>query len=131
MAAKRIPWFNLPVISALSLLLIILLIYKFGNFRQERVVKNFIRELQVGNYQKAYEIWGPSDTYLFKDFMKDWGGASSYYGQIRGYHIIDSKTHGNGVVVYVEFDHLKNPVAIWVDLKNFTLAFSPINDLKK
>jgi hypothetical protein len=129
MAAKK-AWFNLPVISALSLVLIILLVYKFGNFRQERVVKQFIHELQTGNYLKAYQIWGPSESYPFKEFMRDWGGASSYYGQIRGYRILDSKTHGNGIIVYVEFDHLKQPVAIWVDLKNLTLAFSPFKDLK-
>jgi hypothetical protein len=131
MAVNLPRWLNLPVISASSLVLVILLIYTFGNYRQERVVKNFLNEVKAGNYQKAYQIWGPTQSYTFKDFMKDWGGASSYYGQVRGYRILRSKTHGNGVIVTVEFEHLKKPVPFWVDLKDLSLAFSPFDDLKK
>ncbi len=130
MAVKLPRWLNIPVISILSVILAILLIYKFGNYRQERVVRNFLSELQAGNYQKAYQIWGPTPDYPFKDFMKDWGGPSSYYGQIGEYRIVKSKTRGNGVIVEVMFKHLKYPVYFWVDLKDLTLAFSPFTDLK-
>jgi hypothetical protein len=131
MAAKLPRWLSLPVISALTLILIILLIYQFGNYRQERVVKNFLNELKAGDYQKAYQIWGPTQSYAFKDFMKDWGGASSYYGKVTGYRILKSKTRGNGVIIVVEFNHLKRPVYFWVDLKDLTMAFSPFADLDK
>ena len=123
-------WLTIPLASALLLVLAILLIYKFGNFRQERVVNNFLEELRQGNYQKAYQLWGPAPSYPYADFMKDWGGTQSYYGTIRRYRILDSKSRGNGIVVSVEFDHLKNPVFFWVDLKTNTLAFSPFNELK-
>ncbi len=129
MTAKLPRWLNIPVISVLAVLLIILLVYKFGNYRQERAVKNFLEEVKAGNYQKAYQIWGPTQSYSYTDFMKDWGGASSYYGQIRGYHIVKSKTRGNGVIVIVQFDTLKYPVNFWVDLKDNTLSFSPFDDL--
>jgi hypothetical protein len=60
--------------------------------------------------------------------MADWGG-NGYYGKIGGSRIVKSKTEGSGVVVVVEFAHLKRPVALWVERRTRTLAFSPIETL--
>lgn len=125
MVSKPKKKLSLPLIMAMAAVLTVLVVYFFGNFRQERVVKRFIAELQRGNYQQAYQIWGPTNEYPFPNFMTDWGGPSSYYGRIQGYKILASKTRGNGVIVAVEFDHLKYPVYFWVDLKNNTLSYSP------
>ena len=104
---------------------VILLIYKFGNFREERLVQKFLDELKAGNFQQAYQAWGPTPGYTYKDFMADWGGRG-YYGKSGASRILESKTEGTGVIVMVEFSHLKQPVALWVERRTRTLAFSPI-----
>jgi hypothetical protein len=114
-----------PVILALSAIVTILLLYRFGNFREERAVRLFLEELKAGAYPEAYQRWGPSPTYNYADFLSDWGGDRGYYGKVTNFKILESKTKGTGVVVYVQFDHLKKPVAFWVDRKTHHLGFAP------
>lgn len=128
MLLKKSPLMRPPVLFALGAVAIILLVYRFGNFREERLVQKFLDELKAGQFQQAYQTWGPTQGYSFKDFMADWGG-NGYYGKIGGSRIVKSKTEGTGVVVLVEFDHLKRPVALWVERRARTLAFSPIETL--
>ena len=116
---------KVPVFFALGAVVICLLIYRFGNYREEQLVKRFLEALRSGDYPKAYEVWGPSKEYKFADFMADWGGRG-YYGKVAGFKILQSKTRGSGVIVTVGFSHLKKPVHIWVERKTHTLGFSPI-----
>ena len=116
-----------PVGLALAVVAACLLLYRFANFREERVVRQFLDELKAGNYQQAYRIWGPSSTYSYEDFTSDWG-ERGYYGRVTGYKILDSETRGSGVVVYVEFKHLKKPMAFWVERKTRALGFAPFPD---
>lgn len=125
---RKSPLFRAPVLFALSAIIIVLLIYRFANFREERLVKRFLEQLRAGNFQQAYQIWGPSKGYAYEDFMADWGG-NGYYGKIREFKILKSQTHGSGVIVTVEFSHLKRPVPIWVERRTQTLGFSPIEHL--
>jgi len=122
---------NRPLLFPISLALVVvagcLLVYRFANFREERVVRQFLNELKAGNYQQAYRIWGPSSTYSYEDFMSDWG-QHGYYGKVTSYKILDSETRGSGVVIYVEFNHLKKPMAFWVERKTRVLGFAPFPD---
>jgi len=113
-----------PIILALAVVVACLLLYRFANFREERVVRQFLDELRAGNYQKAYQLWGPSPSYSFQDFMSDWG-ERGYYGKVTSYKILDSQTRGSGIVIYVEFNHLKKPLAFWVERKTQALGFAP------
>ena len=113
-----------PVGLALAVITGCLLLYRFANFREERAVRQFLDKLRVGDYQQAYQAWGPSSTYSYADFTSDWG-ERGYYGKVTSYKILDSQTTGSGVIVYVEFDHLKKPLAFWVDRKTRTLGFAP------
>ena len=113
-----------PVILAWVVVAVCLLLYRFGNFREERAVRLFLEELKAADYQKAYQLWGPSPTYTYQDFRSDWG-EHGYYGKVTGYRIFDSRTRGSGVIVYVEFSHLRKPVAFWVERKTHTLGFAP------
>jgi len=118
-----------PVLFALGAVVIVLLLYRFGNIREEWVVKRFLEELKSGDFQKAYQTWGPTSGYSYQDFMADWGG-NGYYGKICDYKIGRSKTEGTGVIVEVEFSHLKFPVYLWVERKTRMLGFSPIEQFK-
>ena len=128
MQLKHSPLMRPPALLAMSAIAVILLIYKFGNFREERLVQRFLDELKAGNFQQAYQTWGPTQGYTYKDFMADWGG-NGYFGKIGASRILESKTEGSGVIVLVEFSHLKRPVALWVERRTRTLAFSPIETL--
>jgi len=128
MLLKKSPLMRPPVLFSMGAVAIILLIYQFGNIREERLVQKFLDELKAGNFQQAYQTWGPTPGYTFRDFMADWGG-NGFYGKIGQSRILKSKTEGTGVIVLVEFSHLKRPVALWVERRTRTLAFSPIETL--
>jgi hypothetical protein len=119
-----------PFLFALGAVVIVLLLYRYGNIREEWVVKRFLQELKAGEYQKAYQTWGPTSGYTYPDFMADWGG-SGYYGKIHEFRIARSKSEGTGVIVEVEFSHLKYPVYLWVERRSHTLGFSPIEQLQE
>ena len=118
-----------PVLFALGAVVTVLLLYRYGNIREEWLVKSFLEELKAGEYQKAYQTWGPTSGYSYQDFMADWGG-NGYYGKIREFKITRSKTEGTGVIVEVGFSHLKYPIYLWVERRSRTLGFSPIEQLK-
>jgi hypothetical protein len=128
MSLNKSPLMRAPALFAMGAVAIILLVYKFGNIREERLVQKFLNELEAGNFQQAYQTWGPTQGYRYKDFMADWGG-NGYYGKIGASRILESKTEGSGVIVLVEFSHLKRPLALWVERRTRTLAFSPIETL--
>jgi hypothetical protein len=54
----------------------------FHNFFEERVAKNFLADVNSGNYQAAYRDWGctdanPCPNYDFKRFLEDWGPSKT------------------------------------------------------
>jgi len=116
---------SVPLILVISLVGVGLLVYHFANIREEWVVKRFLEALKAEDYARAYQVWGPPPTYGYKEFLADWGGQRGYYGVVRGYKILRSETRGSGVIVVVEFEHLKKPVPLWVERKTHQLSFSP------
>jgi len=50
----------------------------FHNYFETRTVKQFLAEVNAGNYQAAYRDWGcteatPCPNYDYKRFLEDWG----------------------------------------------------------
>jgi hypothetical protein len=90
MLLKKSPLMCPPVLFAMGAIAVILLIYRFGNIREERLVQKFLDELKAGNFQQAYQTWGPTQGYTYKDFMADWGG-NGYFGKIGASRILESK----------------------------------------
>lgn len=116
---------RIPFILALAVITAGLLLYRFGNIREERVAKRFAEALKAQDYPRAYQIWGPTSSYTYKDFMTDWGGANGYYGLVKGYKILGSESRGSGVIITLEIEHLKNPVRLWVERRTHQISFSP------
>lgn len=129
MFPRTSPILRPPVLAALGAVAVILLVYRFANYREEGLVKKFVSELSSGNFQQAYQTWGPSSGYDYRDFMGDWGGRG-YYGKIRDFKILGSQNRGTGVVVTVEFSHLKRPISLWVERKTQTISFSPFEEVR-
>ena len=70
---KRIAiWGLLTVIMALALY------FTFRDWRQERVVKQFLTLLRQQDYQGAFKLWAPSKYYPPEKFNEDWGPSTPF-----------------------------------------------------
>ena len=95
------------------------------NLPEERAVSRFLTTLQRGDYRAAYELWQPSSTYSFEDFLHDWGEHGDY-GKIRTFKILGSQSQGqHTVVVTVSINNEEPARDLVVDRRTKGLAFSP------
>ncbi len=117
-----------PLILAGAVVGLGILIYFFANFREERAVQRCFEALQGGDLDAAYQIWGPTEQYTFKDFLQDWG-EEGYYGRVRSFRIVESESQGSGVIVRVQLrtdeGQLRIPISFWVERKDLTIGFAP------
>lgn len=107
---------------------------------EKKTINHFLSAVTAGNMQEAYDIWKPSPSYSFKDFLEDWG-PQGYYGPVKSYKIEDM-VHlkgGSGVVVIVDVspyspfpddkDFAKanktQKVHLWVEFKDQSISFQP------
>ena len=116
---------KVPVTIGLVLLFIGGGAYKFANFREERRVRQFVEEISKGQYEAAYQIWDADSHYTMKDFLQDWGQEGYYTKGMHEAKVIDSNGKGSWVIVYVEIDTMKYPLALQVDKETLKLSFSP------
>jgi hypothetical protein len=82
----------------------------FWNWPQEHLVNQFFAAVE---------------SYPYGRFELDWGHASEW-GDIKSHKIVMSKTTGSGVVVGVDINGQKTPTFLWVERKNKTIGFSPV-----
>ena len=124
------PWrdrFKVPLAIGAVLLVLGGAAYKFANFREEGLVKNFLGAVAGGRYEEAFSSWESDDHYTMKDFLSDWGPDGYYMKDNRDFSIADSNSSGGAVVVYVSMDNFKAPVAIRVSKETLKMSFSPVN----
>lgn len=120
--------FLLPLIVAGVFVLIGAVVYQFYNYREERVVAAFLEEVFSGQTDAAFARWDVADSsYTQQDFLSDWGKEGYYTKGIAGGDIMDSNRKGNSVIVYVQLDPTRRPVALLVDKETQKLTFSPTN----
>src|SRR5437667_10111296 len=50
--------------------------FRFWNYRQEQAVARFLKALQAGNYQEAYNLWQPAPSYSHHDVQHDRGAEA-------------------------------------------------------
>jgi hypothetical protein len=73
---RKVKWL---IIGFISVALLSWFSYLFlQNYSETRTVKQFLSEVNSGNYQAAYRDWGCTDStpcpnYDFKRFLEDWG----------------------------------------------------------
>lgn len=95
------------------------------NLPEEHAVSRFLTTLEQGNYQEAYQLWQPSSSYAYADFLHDWG-ASGDFGKIRTFKILGSQSRGaSTVIVTVSINGVQPPSELLVDRKTKGLAYSP------
>lgn len=121
---KYVPLPTLIILVVLVLLIGGLLGYRFRNYREERAVARFLTNLQQGQYREAYQLWQPSPSYTWADFLHDWGERGDY-GKIREFQILRSRSKGSTtVIVSVRINGVDPPLDLLVDRKTKGLAYS-------
>ena len=115
---------SILILSALLIAIIVgLLAFRFWNFREERAVSTFLTTLEQGNYQEAYRLWQPAESYSFNDFLHDWGEKGDY-GKIRRFEILGSESRTSIAIVTVQINGVNPPLRLIVDRKTLGLAYS-------
>ena len=107
---------------ALIVLAAPVLVYEFKNWPEERVIVRFLEALQQEDFKGAYDIWKPSPSYRYQDFLRDWGKQSEY-GKVASFAIRDSHEKGSGVIVTALIN--QKETRIWVEKKDKSLSFPP------
>ena len=114
----------LILIVVLAVAIVGLLGFKFWNYSEERAVSGFLTALEQGNYREAYNLWQPSPSYTFEDFLAAWGEQADY-GKIRNFQILGSRSKGpSTVVVTVRINNVEPPIDLLVDRKTKGIAYS-------
>ena len=72
---------------ALAIALITVLYFTFRYYPEKRATENFLDALIAGDTKHAYQLWKPSESYKFGDFLADWG-PEGYYGPVKSYSIV-------------------------------------------
>lgn len=89
---------------------------------QERVVSEFLDDLNHQKYQEAYKLWGcPEDCKLYSPdkFLQDWG-PSGQYGKASNLKVQHVDYCGDGVV----FDlNLPDNTGLWVNRTTNVISF--------
>ncbi|MGH9430897.1 MAG: hypothetical protein ACRD3T_05085 [Terriglobia bacterium] len=114
----------LPLLIIILVIIALLAAYALWDYPEERAVSTFLTTLEEGDFQKAYQLWQPSPSYTFNDFMHDWG-LHGDYGKIQRFDILDSTSKGSEtVLVTVRINHVDPPASLLVDRKTKGLAYS-------
>ena len=95
----------------------------FRNYTEERAVSRFMTALEQGQYREAYQLWQPSPSYTYEDFLAGWGEKGDY-GKVREFEILGSRSKGSNTVIVVVRINQSNPIDIVVDRKTKGLAYS-------
>jgi hypothetical protein len=115
----------LPLLIIIAVVVGSFLTWRLWDYPEERAVSRFLTTLEQGNYQRAYQLWQPSPSYLYGDFLRGWGEQGDY-GKIREFEILHARSEGSSTVaVTVRINNIDPPIDLLVDRKTKGLAYSP------
>jgi hypothetical protein len=114
--------------SLTAVIVAVILFFSFRNWRQERVVKQFLTLLKQQNYQDAYKLFGctqenPCKYYPPEKFNEDWGPGGEYKDAGNA-KIQNEDVCGSGVIFTVAIPK-KDPLGLWVETSTNVLGFAP------
>jgi hypothetical protein len=112
------------VLGILVILLSAGFYFAFRNYPEERTVTRFLTTLEQEKFQEGYQLWQPSPTYSYQDFLHGWG-LQGDYGKIRGFEILGTRSKGSAlVIVTVRINNIDPPLDLVVDRKTKGLSYS-------
>ena len=84
----------------------------------------FLTTLEQEKFQQGYQLWQPSPTYSYQDFLHGWG-LQGDYGKIREFEILGTRSKGAAlVIVTVRINNVDPPLDLVVDRKTKGLSYS-------
>jgi hypothetical protein len=124
----------------IAIALAVVLYFAFRYYPEKKAAEHFLDALVAGDTKHAYELWKPSPSYAFGDFLADWG-PNGYYGPVKSYALVKASAGkgANGVVILVEVSPFtpmpdKNDVEksrrtkqinVWVNSNDKSFSFPP------
>ena len=82
------------VVIAVALLMIGGVAYiALRNQPEEQAVSRFVTVLEQSDYRQAYQLWQPSSSYSYEDFLHDWGEHGDF-GKVHSFKILGSRSKG-------------------------------------
>jgi hypothetical protein len=95
---------------------------------EEKIVHEFLDDLQHQRYQEAYALWGcsqdtPCKYYPPDKFTEDWGPAS-HYANASAFQIEHVDYCGDGVVIDLTYPN-SDDLGLWVERSTNVLSFAP------
>jgi len=131
---KSRPWkerWKMPVAVGLVFVAILVLVYKFANYREEGAVTQFLDDVSGGRMDAAFAKWDlDGGSYTMNDFVSDWGPNGYYMKGVTGARVVDSNSRGQSVTVYVGLKTSDFPLALRVDKETLKLSYAPNNKYK-
>ncbi|MGH9447447.1 MAG: hypothetical protein ACRD3O_17190 [Terriglobia bacterium] len=118
---KYIPlWLLIIIIVVVT----VLVVRHFWDYPEERAVTRFMTTLERGDYKRAYQLWQPSPSYQFGDFMHDWGPEGDY-GKVSSFQIVSAKSLGSSTVkIMIWVNHEEPLLGLLVDRKSKGIAYA-------
>lgn len=126
--------------AGIAVALIIVLYFTFRYYPEKKAADHFLDALVAGDTKHAYELWKPSASYRYGDFLADWG-PDGYYGPVKSYELVKTSASkgSNGVVILVAVSPFspmpdKNDVEksrrtkqlnVWVNSNDKSFSFPP------
>jgi hypothetical protein len=116
------------VIWSLSVIVVVAALY-FGlrTHTQERVVSQFMQDLEHRQYQDAYKLWGCPENckyYPPDKFLEDWGPASPYKNA-SSFKIQHVDFCDEGVVFDLSYPNTSEDIGLWVNRSTDFISFNP------
>jgi|HubBroStandDraft_1064217.scaffolds.fasta_scaffold436569_2 hypothetical protein len=127
--ARRAKRIKLIAVSSVTILVVAgFLFFTFRNWRQERVVNEFLALLKQQKYQDAYQLWGctqetPCKYYPPEKFNEDWG-PTGQYKDAGSAKIENEDVCGSGVIFAIAVPKIE-PFGLWVESSTNILGFAP------
>lgn len=122
---ERIVKFSLMI--GLSTILIVTVGYfTFRTHSQERVVSQFLGELEHQQYMEAYKLWGCPENckyYPLIEFLKDWGPQSKI-SKPSAFKIEHVDFCDDGVVFDLSYPNADD-IGLWVNRTTNFISFNP------
>ena len=129
---------------ALVILLSLGLWYVMRFTPETHTVRRFMDAVVAGDTQEAYQIWHPTKSFTYGDFLGYWG-PHGYYAPVKSYKIVkaDAPPSGNrgssGIIVTVDLskyspfpspdDKVKfaeaTELQLWVERSDKSISFPP------
>jgi hypothetical protein len=116
------------VIWGLSAIVVVAVLYfSLRTHGQERIVSQFLQDLEHQQYQDAYKLWGCPESckyYPPDKFLEDWGQASPY-AKTSAFKIEHVDYCDEGVVFDLSYPNAGDDIGLWVNRSTNVISFNP------